>query len=62
MDTFFLQSQKTFLPATNFSNLLSYVYRYHCVRTTAITALTHPSFDARQLMTVSGHIHESSVR
>ena len=41
---------------------LSYVYTNHCVRATATTALSHTGFEARHIMTVSGHSHESSVR
>ena len=41
---------------------LSYVYTNHCVRATATTALSHTGFEARHIMTVLGHSHESSVR
>jgi len=41
---------------------LSYVYTNHCVRATSITALTHTVFEARHIMTVSGHVNESSGR
>ncbi|WAR06039.1 hypothetical protein MAR_021408, partial [Mya arenaria] len=37
-------------------------YTNHCIRATAITALSHAGFKARHIMTISGHRNESSVR
>ncbi|WAQ94259.1 hypothetical protein MAR_006730 [Mya arenaria] len=41
---------------------LSREYTNHCIRATAITALSHAGFEARHIMTISGHRNESSVR
>jgi len=41
---------------------LSQVYTNHCIRATTITALSNAGFEARHIMTVSGHRNEASVR
>lgn len=46
---------------SKFANL-SEMYTNHCIRATAITALSNAGFEARQIMTISGHRNESSVR
>jgi len=41
---------------------LSQEYTNHCIRATAITALRHAGFEARNIMTAPGHRNEASVK
>ena len=41
---------------------LSEKYTNHCVRATCITVLSESGFEARQIVTVSGHRNEQSVQ
>ena len=41
---------------------LSQRFTNHCVRATMITTLSHVGFEARHIMTISGHKNESSIR
>ncbi|KAK3082499.1 hypothetical protein FSP39_012757 [Pinctada imbricata] len=41
---------------------LSRVYTNHCVRATTITLLSHAGVETREIMKISGHRNESSIR
>ena len=41
---------------------LSKVYTNHCIRSTAVSVLDNNNFQARQIMLVSGHKSETSIR
>ena len=41
---------------------LSKVYTNHCIRSTAVSVLDNNNFQARQIMRVSGHKSETSIR
>ena len=41
---------------------LSRVYTNHCVRATTITLLSHAGVETREIMKISGHRNEASVR
>lgn len=41
---------------------LSMDYTNHCIRATAVTILDKSGFEARHIMSVSGHRSESSIR
>ena len=41
---------------------LSKIYTYHCLRATSITELDRSGFEARHIMSISGHQSESSIR
>ena len=41
---------------------LSRIYTNHCIRATTISALSHAGFEARHIMTASGHRNETSVK
>ena len=41
---------------------LSRVYTNHCVRATTITLLAHAGVETREIMKISGHRNEASVR
>ena len=41
---------------------LSQVYTNHCVRATTITMLSHAGVEAREIMRISGHRNEQSIR
>ena len=41
---------------------LSKVYTNHCIRSTAVSVLDNNNFEARQIMRVSGHKSETSIR
>jgi len=41
---------------------LSKIYTNHCVRATCITVLSESGFEARHIVTISGHRNEQSVR
>lgn len=41
---------------------LSKTYTNHCIRATAITTLDQAGYEARHIMTVSGHRNEASIK
>ena len=41
---------------------LSRIYTSHCIRAMTISALRHAGFEARHIMTASGHRNETSVK
>ena len=41
---------------------LSRIYTNRCIRATTISALSHAGFEARHIMTASGHRNETSVK
>ena len=41
---------------------LSKTYTHHCIRATAITTLDQAGYEARHIMTVSGHRNEASIK